>query len=73
MSYRAKVINKVKKVRCPHCREINTVNIEEELKTHEEFVLKQIKMFEPKITTPKKIVVTCSSQKCKKSFKIDIS
>ena len=66
-------MNKTKKFRCPHCKKINTFNIEEELKKHEEFVVKQIKMFKPKITTPKTIAVTCSNPECKKSFIINIS
>ena len=66
-------MNKVKKVRCPHCKEINTVNIDKELKKHEEVVVKQIDIFKPKITPPKTIAVTCSNPECKKSFKIEIA
>ena len=65
-------MNKVKKVRCPHCRKINTVNIDEELKKHDEVVFKML-IPKSKITAPKTIAVTCSNPECKKSFKIDIS
>ena len=67
-------MNKTKKVGCPHCREINTVNIEEELKKHEEPIYRRIFSFtKPEISTPKTIAITCSNPECKKSFKIEIA
>ena len=73
MICRAKVMNKTKKVRCPHCQGINTVNIDQELKKHKEPIYRRIFSFtKHEITTPKKIAVTCSNAKCKKSFIINI-
>ena len=65
-------MNSTKKVRCPHCQGINIVNIDEELKKHEEPIYR-IRLKKQEISTPKKIVVTCSNQKCKKSFIINIA
>ena len=74
MISRSKVINKTKKVRCPHCQGINTVNISEELKKHKEPIYRRIFSFtKPEITTPIKIAVICSNSECKKSFIINIS
>ena len=63
-------MNKTKKVRCPHCKGINTVNIDEELIEHKEWVIK-MRTFEAEIPTPKAMVITCSH--CGKSFKIEIA
>ena len=72
MNYRAKVMNKTKKVRCPHCQGINTVNIEEELKKHKEPIYRRFFTFKKReIVTPKKIAVTCSN--CNKLFKVEIA
>ena len=74
MISRSKVMNKTKKVRCPHCKGINTVIIDEELKKHKEPIYRRLFTFKKhEISTPKTIAVSCSNPECKKSFKIDIA
>ena len=74
MNQKAKVMNKTKKVRCPHCQAINTVNIDEELKKHKETIYRRIFTFKKhEIATPKTIAVTCSNPECKKTFIINIA
>jgi endogenous inhibitor of DNA gyrase (YacG/DUF329 family) len=59
---------KLKKVRCPHCGQVNTVDVQKELAKHVQPVLKQLLQADP--PTPRSITVTCAS--CKKAFKIDV-
>ena len=67
-------MNKTKKVRCPHCKGINTVNIDEELKKHKEPIYRKTVVSKKReIATPKTIAITCSNPKCKKSFIINIA
>ena len=64
-------MDNLRKVRCPHCKSINSVDITSELKKHEEVVIKHI-LSDPNINKyiPKSIKVACTH--CKKSFKINI-
>ncbi len=64
-------MDNLRKVRCPHCKTINSVDITSELKKHEEVVIKKI-LSDPNINKyiPKSIEVICTH--CKKPFKINI-
>ena len=74
MIYKKKVMNKTKKVRCPHCKKINSVIIPEELKKHKEPIYRRTVTFKKaEVAPPKTIAVTCSNPECKKSFKIEIA
>lgn len=64
-------MSKRKKVRCPHCGEINTIDAESELKRHEQFVLKH--MTRRNIgSKPEAITVLCSNPDCRRRFKVNL-
>jgi len=59
----------IRKVRCPHCKKINTVDITKELEYHEETIYKG-RPEKPELDVVKMIIVSCSF--CGKSFKIEL-
>jgi len=63
-------MSKLKKVRCPNpeCKRVFSVDIEAELKQHEQVVLKA--MTKPDQKQPKSMTVTC--QHCGLIFKINL-
>ncbi len=63
-------MSKLKKVRCPECKRVFSVDIEAELITHQQVVLKAWK--EPDMKQPKSMTVTCPNPDCKKVFIINL-
>ncbi len=64
-------MNNIRKVRCPHCKAINTVDISSELSKHETITYKTLSPDKPENKNiPNSIAITCSH--CGKSFKINI-
>ena len=64
-------MDNLRKVRCPHCKSINSVDITSELKKHEINIhrdLTKVDIYNKNI--PKSIKLFCTD--CKKSFKINI-
>jgi hypothetical protein len=71
-------MSNIRKVRCPHCETINTVDIDEELIKHKQPIFRHTMTYVPTVTfvpeppPPEIITVRCSNPKCKKKFKIKV-
>ena len=62
-----------KKVRCPHCKEVNTIDTDEVLNQSEQIVFKKLQPIDIEQSSSKKpetVAVTCHN--CKQQFKIRI-
>jgi hypothetical protein len=65
-------MSNIKKVRCPHCGAINTIDIDEELKKHKQPVIRYTTTYVPEPPPPETITIRCSNPECKKKFKIKV-
>ena len=65
-------MSNIRKVRCPHCGAINTVDIDEELEKHKQPVIRYTTTYVPEPAPPETITVRCSNPECKKKFKIKV-
>jgi len=64
-------MDNLRKVRCPHCKTINSVNIPIELVKHETITYRNLSPYKKSDKNiPKSIEITCTH--CTKSFKINI-
>jgi|GEM_PF-4951366 len=61
-------MSRVKKVRCAHCKKVNTINVDQELANHEQDALRMLTHDE--IEKPKTIYVNC--QHCGERFGINL-
>jgi len=61
-------MHNIKKVRCPHCKKIITVDIDEELKAHKTILYKHPFRKPDELAVPKTITVTCN--RCHEKFKV---
>ena len=58
-----------KKVRCPHCKEVNTIDVNEILSQNEQVIFKNLPPLKQSDSKqPETIAVTCHN--CKQQFKI---
>lgn len=60
----------MKKVRCPHCREINEVDVQGKLTDFNAIVVRRTGDSEPMMELPKDIAVACAN--CGKQFKVKL-
>lgn len=61
-------MHNTKKVRCPHCKKIITVNVDEELKVQKTSLYKHSIGKPDALAIPKTITITCTG--CREKFKI---